>query len=302
MDKELLRIVIITLGLLVMIGMVLWSFFRDSRSRRKIDFYDKGDPLNKIDDSLVIKTENDNFDVVPLGGATDELVIDDLYDEISREYDSPSQSTNYDDDLNYKSINEVDEVTDFEDSSDLLSSDDFSDIDEINEFSKQGTDDVIDSVNQETEHTTENNEYATKEPEYTKAVKIPEIIQIHILALEYEGFSGKQLLKAFKAAKLTYGSLKIFEKLDENRMVKFSVASMVEPGTFPDTGVELREFKCPGIVFFLQPGELVDPIAVFDEYIDAIDLVADKLDGVKLDSKRDPLTDKTISEFRQALS
>ncbi len=305
MDKELLRIVIITLGLLVMIGMVLWSFFRDSRSRRKIDFYDEGDPLNKIDDSLVIKTENDNFDVVPLSAATDELVIDDLYDEISREYDKPSQSTRNDDDLNYEAIDEVDKVTDFEDSSDLLSGDDFSEINKINEFSKQGTnytDDDIDSVNQESEDTTENNEYATKEPEYTKAAKIPEIIQIHILALDYEGFSGQQLLKAFKAAKLTYGSLKIFEKLDENRIVKFSVASMVEPGTFPDTGTELREFKCPGIVFFLQPGELVDSIAVFDEYIDTIELVADKLDGVKLDSKRDPLTDKTISEFRQALS
>ena len=71
---------------------------------------------------------------------------------------------------------------------------------------------------------------------------------------------------------------------------------------FPDTGVELREFKCPGIVFFLQPGELEDSVAVFDEYIDTIELVADKLDGVKLDSKRDPLTDKTISEFRNALT
>ena len=260
MDKELLRIVIITLGLLIMIGMVLWSFFRDSKSRRKIDFYDEGDPLNKIDDSLVIKTENDDL--------TSDFIDDD------------------------------DKLTDFEDSSDLLSSDEFSDINVINEFSNQAekyTDDINDSVNQEPE-------YAPKEPEYTKAVKIPEIIQIHILALDYEGFNGKQLIKAFQAAKLTYGTLKIFEKLDENRMVKFSVASMVEPGTFPDTGAELREFTCPGIVFFLQPGELVDPVAVFDEYIDTIDLVADKLDGVKLDSKRDPLTDKTISEFRKALS
>ncbi len=289
MDKELLRIVIITLGILVMIGMVLWSFFRDNKSRRKIDFYDDGDPLDKIDHSLVINTENDDFDIVPLGGATDgtsdELIIDDLYDEVNREYDTPSSATSsLDDEVPSDPIDDVNEYTDFDDSSDLSS------INDVNDFSIQ-----------EPEYPNVSNDFVTQQPEYTKAIKIPEIIQIHILALDYDGFSGKQLLQAFHSAELTYGSLKIFEKLDENRIVKFSVASMVEPGTFPDTGAELKEFKCPGIVFFLQPGELEDPIAVFDEYIETIDLVADKLDGVKLDSKRDPLSKETIDGFRKAL-
>jgi len=289
MDKELLRIVIITLGVLVMIGMILWSFFKDNRSRREIDFYDEGDPLDKIDDSLVIKTDNDDFDIVPIGGPEEELVIDDLYDEVNREYESPPQP-DFDSDLVSDSVDDLEKQTDFEDSGDLSS------ISDINEFSIQEPQ-YPDDVEETTEAQSQ-----PQQPEYTKAIKIPEIIQVHILALDYEGFTGRQLLEVFQLVKLTYGSLKIFEKLDKNRRVQYSVASMVEPGTFPDTGAELKNFKCPGIVFFLQPGEIEDSISVFNEYIDTIDLVAEKLDGVKLDSKRDPLTKKTIDAFRMALS
>lgn len=279
MDKELLRIVIITLGVLVMIGMILWSFFTDKRSRRKIDFYDEGDPLDKIDDSLVIKTENDDFDIVPLGGA-----VDGFDDEL---YQQQNQATvpNFENDFIADPINGDNDYPDFNEDNDLA------DIADDNDFAIQ-----------EPGYADDTNGNAIQEPEYTKAIKIPEIIQVHILALDYDGFSGKQLLKAFQSVGLKYGSLKIFEKLDKNRRVKFSVASMIEPGTFPDTGAELNSFNCPGIVFFLQPGELEDPVAAFDEYIKTIDLVADKLDGVKLDSKRDPLSKETIDGFRKALS
>ena len=55
---------------------------------------------------------------------------------------------------------------------------------------------------------------------------------------------------------LEYGSLKIFERLDANRLVDFGVACIVEPGTFPDK--DLENFYCPGIVFFMQPEALDD--------------------------------------------
>jgi len=321
MDKELLRVVIITSGVLVMIGMILWSFFRNTRKRRKIDFYDKGDPLDKIDDSLVVKTDNDNFDIVPLGTSVDDLEIDDLddifYGNASRDNEEPEEDT--DTDLTPPELGDpIDAInidTGFENSDDLIDS--FSE----EEFTFKPTTNTVDEdeftipedplatdannlveefYNEEEQ--VEKSETVESKPEYTNAITIPEIIQIHILALDYEGFSGKELLTAFKAAKLEYGSMKIFEKLDENRVVNFSVASMVEPGTFPSTSAELKVFKCAGIVFFLQPGHLDDPVAVFDEYIKAIELVSSKLDGVTLGSNREPLTKDLIAEFRQSLS
>ncbi len=127
----------------------------------------------------------------------------------------------------------------------------------------------------------------------------PAIIQFSIITKADEDFNGADLVEAFKMVGLEYGSLKIFERLDTNRLVDFGVACIVEPGTFPDK--DLDSFYCPGIVFFMQPEALDDAPAVFDDYIETINLLADKLDGVILDHRRQPLTEATVQAIRQSL-
>lgn len=127
----------------------------------------------------------------------------------------------------------------------------------------------------------------------------PAIIQFSIITKADEDFNGADLVEAFEMVGLEYGSLKIFERLDENRLVDFGVACIVEPGTFPDK--DLDKFYCPGIVFFMQPEALDDAPAVFDDYIETINLLAAKLDGVILDHRRQPLTEATVLAIRQSL-
>lgn len=127
----------------------------------------------------------------------------------------------------------------------------------------------------------------------------PAIIQFSIITKADEDFNGADLVDAFKLVGLEYGSLKIFERLDANRLVDFGVACIVEPGTFPDK--DLDKFYCPGIVFFMQPEALDDAPAVFDDYIETINLLAAKLDGVVLDHRRQPLTEATVQAIRQSL-
>ncbi|MDD5410130.1 MAG: cell division protein ZipA C-terminal FtsZ-binding domain-containing protein [Methylobacter sp.] len=127
----------------------------------------------------------------------------------------------------------------------------------------------------------------------------PAVIQFSIISKVNEDFNGVDLVEALEDAGLVYGSLKIFERLDQNRLVDFGVASMVEPGTFPEN--DLEEFYCPGVVFFMQPGELDDAQAVFDDYIDTITAVAAQVDGMVLDHRRQPLTAETIQTIRQSL-
>lgn len=127
----------------------------------------------------------------------------------------------------------------------------------------------------------------------------PAIIQFSIITKADEDFNGVDLVEAFNMVGLEYGSLKIFERLDANRLVDFGVACIVEPGTFPDK--DLDKFFCPGIVFFMQPEALDDPQAVFDDYIETIQMLAEKLDGVILDHRRQPLTEATIQAIRQSL-
>lgn len=127
----------------------------------------------------------------------------------------------------------------------------------------------------------------------------PEIIQFSVIARADEGFNGEDLFSAMQMAGLEYGSLKIFERLDANRLVDFGVANLVSPGTFPDK--DLASFYCPGIVFFMQPSELDDAAAVFDDYMETIELLAAELDGDILDHQRQPLTNVTVQLIRQSL-
>ena len=233
MDKDLLRIVIITTGVIVVVAMVLWSVFKNKKSRRRIRFYDKGNPLDKIDQSLILNTEHDDFDIIPMGSAR----VDDY---------------------------QPDPIT----------------------------------------QASETDSYAETEVDYqaqqAEKFQVPKIIQFSIVACADEGFNGRELAAVFQLVGLEYGSLKIYERVDELRRVDFAVASMVEPGTFPATN--LASFNTPGLVFFLQPAEVDNALEVFDDFIQTIDLIAQELNGVKWDDNRQPLTDQTIQQFRQGLA
>ena len=237
MDKEILRIVIIATGLVVIIGMVLWSFTKSRKSKRHIHFYDDKNSLKNIDPSLALHPENDEFEIVPLGSPLDDN----------------------------------DELT-------------------------------VQHYQQSIEKETENRRAEANRPESVRPKakeRMPALIQFSLVAIEDEGFNGVDLVNAFENVGLEYGSLKIFERVDMNRMVDFGVASMVEPGTFPETGLE--DFYCPGIVFFMQPREVDDPVAVFDDFIQTIDLLSLELGGVKWDHQRQPLTEQTIEAIRNSL-
>ncbi len=223
MDKDLLRLVIIAMGGIVILGIIFWGAFKNSKPRRNIDFYDKGNPLDNIDNSLALSTENDDFDVVPLGSAIDN-----------------------------DSMPETNAVS-------------------------------TDSIKQQNNH-----------------FLLPKIIQFSIIAEADKGFNGKDLADAFELVGLQYGSMNVFERLDEKNRVDYAVASMVEPGTFPESDLELYDF--PGIVFFLQPSELDDPLATFNEMLETLRLLATQLGGIIWDHQRQVLTDETIQKFRVNLN
>ena len=146
----------------------------------------------------------------------------------------------------------------------------------------------------------EDEEESPDEPEVqTSRFTTPSIIQFSLVANNEAGFNGIDLIEAFNKVGLEYGSMKIYERLDDNNLVDFGVACMVEPGTFPETGLE--DFYCPGLVFFMQPGELENAQAVFDDFNDTIALLASELDGAVLDHQRQPLTEATVQQIHQSL-
>jgi cell division protein ZipA len=226
MDKELLRIVIIATGLIIIMGMLTWSYLKNKKSQEDMDSFNDQEFRTPSDKSLDIEEDNDGDFEIDI--ETSEAADHHYYDQDDAVYEHE------DDDI-----------------------------------------------------------------EPPPRVAAPAIIQFSLVAKTDEGFNGIDLINAFGIVGLEYGSLKIFERLDANRLVDFGVACMVEPGTFPSSNLDT--FYCPGLVFFMQPGALDDPQAVFDDYIETIQLLAIELDGIIRDHHRQPLTDATIQALRQSL-
>lgn len=233
MDKELLRVVIILIGMLVMIGMVLWHFIKGMRNKSLADDY-------------------------------------------------------YDEDVEYEGGIDGYEVEELED--------------DMGMFPGVGDDVDGDAMLNDNDIQPPARDVAKSAPVKSQSSKaqLPGLIEFSIVARADEGFNGLELFDAFERCGLKYGSVKVFERIDHNRLVDFAVASMIDPGTFPDSGLE--HFYCPGIVFYMQPRELDNPLRVFDDFMDTIDTLAVELDGVVWDNQRQPLTAETIAQFRQMLA
>jgi cell division protein ZipA len=227
MDKDLLRLVILGMGGVLIVGILLWGILANRKPRTPVSFYDQRNPLDNIDESLVVKTGDDDFDIVPLGPAA----IED------------------------------NDVFEFNDDAAL----DFDEIDLQPE-----TDDIS-----------------------------PAIIQFSIIAKTDLGFKGTDLVAAFTAVGLQFTDFHIFQRLDINGLPEYAVASMVEPGTFPEH--DLDNFHCPGIVFFMQPSELDEPVGIYDHMLASINHLASMLDGIELGGDRQPLTTEIAQTIRNTL-
>lgn len=138
-----------------------------------------------------------------------------------------------------------------------------------------------------------------KEPAQRKSTT-PAILQFSVITKPGDDdFNVADVFHVLEGLDLEYGSMKIFERVDEDRFVHFGVANMVEPGTFPDENVE--EYYCPGVVFFMQVDGLKDPKSTFDDYVATAMLFAQEMDGVVLDHRRQPLTDQMVDAIRAAM-
>lgn len=240
-------------------------------------FFGNQDIKGKINPSLVVNTENDDFDVIP---KPKKKLIDtvELLERMKSKPKPPQPDLEFDETAHE---HEQDENM-------------FGDFDFANEeYAAEEFQPHEDAKSKSSELQEE-----AEEPIQPRFIA-PEIIQFRVLAKTPEGFNGLDMLKAFRIAQLEYGNLKIFERYDDNRLVDFGVLCMVDPGTFPDHDVD--QFYCPGLVFFMQPALVDDAVRVFDDFLEAINIVAVELDGTLLDHEKKPLTNATIKMIRQSL-
>jgi cell division protein ZipA len=138
------------------------------------------------------------------------------------------------------------------------------------------------------------------EPRKAGVLGAPFLIQISVVAGRGRFFDGQDLRDALLDQDLVYGEMGIFHRYDHQfREPLFSVASLVEPGTFPVDDME--SFQCPGVVLFFQTARVSDPLIVYDDLVHTCHELAVRLGGIEWDENRQPLTAGKVAHMRALL-
>lgn len=141
----------------------------------------------------------------------------------------------------------------------------------------------------------------TENPPRTSPLGAPFLIQVSIVSKSDKAFSGTALKATFYELGLVHGEMGIYHRMDQTlKEPLFSIASLVEPGTFPTSNME--QFESPGIVLFYQPAKVPDALEVFDNLLDTCHELSTQLDGIAWDETRQPLTLRKIADMRHRLS
>ncbi len=113
-------------------------------------------------------------------------------------------------------------------------------------------------------------------------------------------FAGPAIEKACTKNDLMLGEMSIFHRHDErDGPVLFSVASMVEPGKFPVD--DIAGFSTPGLSIFTQLPGVRDGIEVFDQMLAAANRLASQLNGELQDDRHNKLTKQMEKHLRESV-
>ena len=132
---------------------------------------------------------------------------------------------------------------------------------------------------------------------------IPELVlEIHAIARDPLGFSGKDILFLFNSCDLRFGEKDIFhrfEQADGEGCIQFSVAQSYEPGIFVPAAMAQQHFR--GLSFFMSLPGAKNPREAYEAMSEMALVVARKLHADVYDGARSALTPQTMEHDRQQI-
>jgi cell division protein ZipA len=118
------------------------------------------------------------------------------------------------------------------------------------------------------------------------------------LAASPQRLEGARLLHALEAESLQHGKYDVFHRVhDDGASIVFSVASMVEPGTFDVA--KMPEMHFPGVTLFTQLPGPTPGMHALNELIACARKLQQALGGMLQDDRGVPLTVHRIERLRQ---
>ncbi len=157
---------------------------------------------------------------------------------------------------------------------------------------------VLDSPRRDHQATANQNQ-ATADNNLQATLFPQDLIIFNLLANKDRPYVGYELLQALLAAGLRFGKMQIFhryQQLNGGGPIIFSMASIVEPGTFELS--KMGGFVCPGLVMFLRVSQQHNLVESFELMLDTAHQLVDDLGGEICDERRQVLTDEQITEIR----
>lgn len=135
----------------------------------------------------------------------------------------------------------------------------------------------------------------------TERPPVEELIVMNVLAPRGTALTGDQLFAALRGRGLKFGDMNIFHRLEPgSRNPRYSVANIVEPGTFDMADMEA--FTTPGLCFFMQLPGPENPAGAFEDMIASARGVAGDLGGELKDEQRSVMTPQTEEHYRQRIA
>jgi cell division protein ZipA len=138
----------------------------------------------------------------------------------------------------------------------------------------------------------------SKEQETKKddAITEEEIIYLNLRCRDGD-IEGADLIRAMQKFNMTHGEMNIFHRLTEgSKQPLFSVANMVEPGSFDID--KLATMKTPGITLFLRLPRTFDALHALDEMWAATRGLAAELNADILDRNHQPFSSQKQQRMR----
>lgn len=125
------------------------------------------------------------------------------------------------------------------------------------------------------------------------------IVTIRLLCRQRPGFPAEQLILALREAGLRHGRYGIFHRMDDGGDSRFSVANLVEPGSFDLT--RIRSDHYPGISLFMMADPGSAPVSAFDDMVATARELARQLGGELVDEQGSTLSIQRERYLREEL-
>jgi cell division protein ZipA len=130
----------------------------------------------------------------------------------------------------------------------------------------------------------------TVAPPAVPEIRVKKVVAIRMMSGSDGGFSAETLILALREAGLRHGKFGIFHRPagDDDRCSDFSVASLIEPGSFDLTRVKTEFY--PGVSIFLRLPGPDNALNAFDDMLQISKSLAAKLDAELLDEQGSTLS------------